>query len=427
MLIEELDVWDEEEGSDHPSRSDVMFDSWRTLRGGVLAELCVAIIADVLADLATPTNSGHIRADLRANVEAIVTSIIANLIVTHRGWNKGGKLVVSRRHDAVSTYDRKGFRKLPGAIDSMKAQGLIKVFPYQRERKRTTVQATGELLAALNDPAVTLADVVQAPGEQRLVLTSRPAVRWLKGRRQANVPVKYAETAETKALTGEIEELSRFLSSHTITLGGLEQPAMGLNRQFTLRAKGDPHAFNLHGRLYGGFWMTLPEEDREHILINGEEIADLDFTAMFPTLAYIEAGHAPPDVDPYDIAGLPRKSAKAAMSALLSVSKPLGRMPPRLRKAIPKAWNIERLRTAIIDRHPPLEPHLERDLALKLMFTESRILFATLSDLMTSGVPALPIHDGIMVPQSKADLALGAMEQASRVICGMTIKAVRKV
>lgn len=52
------------------------------------------------------------------------------------------------------------------------------------------------------------------------------------------------------------------------------------------------------------------------------------------------------------------------------------------------------------------------------MFTERRILMATLQRLMAEDVPALPMHDGIMVPRSKAELAKRAMEQASEQVAG---------
>lgn len=40
--------------------------------------------------------------------------------------------------------------------------------------------------------------------------------------------------------------------------------------------------FNLHGRLYGGFWITPPKAQRDDRRIDGKKVADLDFTAMFP-------------------------------------------------------------------------------------------------------------------------------------------------
>jgi hypothetical protein len=69
---------------------------------------------------------------------------------------------------------------------------------------------------------------------------------------------------------------------------------------------------------------------------------------------------------------------------------------------------------------------MEQDLSLEFMFTESRILMTALRDLMSQGVPALPMHDGMMVPAGKAEAGRRAMERASRTICGVAIPVAEK-
>ena len=46
--------------------------------------------------------------------------------------------------------------------------------------------------------------------------------------------------------------------------------------------------------------------------------------------------------------------------------------------------------------------------------------------LMAEDVPALPMHDGIMVPRSKAAAAREAMEEASEEIAGVRLAVTRK-
>lgn len=204
-------------------------------------------------------------------------------------------------------------------------------------------------------------------------------------------------------------------------------PEISLYRTFTLRQEADPRVFNLHGRLYGGFWINLPKAQRDDLRIDGEQVADLDFAAMFPSLAYIRAGYAPPVGDPYAIEGLEgyRSGAKAAMSALLS-SGPLRALPDRVRKELPEGWPIQRLRKAIIGLHPALAGSLEQDLSLEFMFVESRILMITLRALASQGILALPMHDGVMVAASRSEAARSAMEAASVAVVGQRIPVVLK-
>lgn len=94
------------------------------------------------------------------------------------------------------------------------------------------------------------------------------------------------------------------------------------------------------------------------------------------------------------------------------------RLPSEVREAAGKRWNAERLSQALPERHPAIASMFGAGLGIALMFTESRILVAALRTLMAQGVPALPMHDGIMVPRSKSNQAMIAMADASEGIAG---------
>lgn len=55
------------------------------------------------------------------------------------------------------------------------------------------------------------------------------------------------------------------------------------------------------------------------------------------------------------------------------------------------------------------------------MFTESRILIALLRKLAEGDIPALPMHDGIMVPVGDTSPALEAMLEASLEVVGVAL------
>ena len=76
--------------------------------------------------------------------------------------------------------------------------------------------------------------------------------------------------------------------------------------------------------------------------------------------------------------------------------------------------------------HPALVPLFGRDFGLDLMFTESNILVAALLILARQGVPALPMHDGMMVAASKEEEAIEAMRRACFQMVGSIIPVTRK-
>lgn len=111
------------------------------------------------------------------------------------------------------------------------------------------------------------------------------------GRSRPKTLVDYKDTAETTALRAEMQAVNDTLASASITRAG--EPAVispFLTRRFQIDHEDAPHTFNQHGRLYGGMWQSMPKTERHLLRVNGEEIADLDFTAMFVQLAYLEAG-----------------------------------------------------------------------------------------------------------------------------------------
>lgn len=428
MEFDDLEDWEEGAGTDLRSSSshDLHLDAWATLRTGTLRAIREDMLAGVLLRVAKPGREP--RADIKRNVEVMVSTIIANLIMLHQLRPVDAALVVALANTKQTRYDRRGFQKLSPALDALQDMGLVDKFPGEYQRYRTTLQARGQLLEAVTSSPSLLADIIRAEGQELIVLNARPLVKRDKyGKKKPKEAIDYEDDEATCRLRAEMQTLNRYLSASAITLRGHSMPEVGLYRTFTLRQKTDPRDFNLHGRLYGGFWINLPKDQRDELRIDGEEIADLDFTAMFPSLAYIKAGFAPPEGDPYAIEGLEghRSGVKAAVSALLS-SGPTRVLPARVRKHLPEGWPIQRLRDAIIGLHPALAGSLEQDLSLEFMFTESCILLRALGILMDSHITALPIHDGIMVARSNADKAVIAMETAAAEVCGRRIRAVKQ-
>lgn len=426
MLEVALLDWDDEEGIDHPDPKDLMFDPWLTLSPAAL-HWTSGYVEAVIRELSPQGRQA--RSELREGVATIIPTLMANLMVLHRTRPNGSRLVVGVRHLKKTRYDRKGMRRLSDVLRVLEVTGLIHRKGGEFKKLRTTIVAIRRLKHQLLDPAVSLADVVKAEGEELIRLAARPDVKWKNGRKQPKVPTDYDDTAETRLMRKELEEINAFLADHTITLEGGEVPSFRLIRYFLLKSTSDPITFNQHGRLYGGFWMTLKATERHRLRIDGEPVADLDYASMFPRLAYAHLGLKAPDCDLYAIPGLEdhREGAKASFSALLSYPNDMKVLPARVRKQLPPGWNAKRVRQTFADRYPELSGLFECDKGLDLMFTESRILLSAMRELMHQGIPALPMHDGMMVALSNAAAATEAMLTASRLICGVALPVSQKI
>ncbi len=424
-----LDACLEAEGGDeeinHPTSNDLMFDPWLTLSPGSMP-LAATLIGPVVQALAKPGRQP--RSELMLGVQTVVPTLVANLILLHQTRPAGSRLVVSMEHAAKTRYDRAGLRKLPDVVKVLEMTGYIRRYEAEYKKRRTTIEPCGDFKQRLSHPSFSVADTVRAEGEELIHLSARQLVGRVKGKKKPKLRINYEDTSETVRLRAEMEELNGFLSQHTITLEGQDVPPFRLIRKFALRRPDDPVSFNLHGRLYGGFWMTLKASERHRLRINGEPVADLDFASMFPRLAYAHLGVEVPEGDLYAIPGLEghRDGAKAAFSALLSYPKEMKVLPARVQQQLPPGWNTKRVRQAFAEHHYELSVLFERDIGLDLMFTESRILLMALQMLMRQGIPALPMHDGMMVPGRYSQAATEILQQASKDVAEQRLPVIVK-
>ena len=67
---------------------------------------------------------------------------------------------------------------------------------------------------------------------------------------------------------------------------------------------------------------------------------------------------------------------------------------------------------AIKEGHAPIAGLFGRGIGHHAQFLESQVMIRTLLDLKEQGVVALPIHDAIIIPRSRAEVAARAMQGA---------------
>jgi len=406
----------------HPFPTDRMFSPWLTVSSDM--EQAMGPVFKIVHAALVPKGRRP-RSDLLDGIHKIVSAIIANLMLLQSAA-PGEGIAVGLRNDKLTRYDRDGFRKLPQVIRVLQDAGLLHVTGSEFKKRRTTIAPTDTMRRLLD--GVTVSDIVRVEGEETIRLMARPVRKRIAGIKQPKEPIDYDDTPETNAMRAEMEAINLFIASHKIELEGSPQAPIRLYRLFTLRGPDDAEVFNLHGRLYGGFWMTLDATERHRLRIDGEPVADLDFAGMFPRLAYARLALEPPFGDLYAVPGLEqhREGAKAAFSALFSYGAAMKSMPRGLKEKLPAGWTASRINHAFAAHHPDLVPLFGKDMALDLMFTESRILLAAMAELREAGIVSLPMHDGMMVKCSKSEEAKRAMENAAVRITGRVLLVSRK-
>lgn len=407
-----------------PPSPTLMHDPWLTVREpSPLADLAASLHAKLEAASSRNPNRKP-RADAAERRLAIVQNLVANLALVALRHPPGTRLAVQADKKAATRYDRKDLPRGP-LIDTLKSlaeDGLAIYRAAVFKHLRTTVEPSARMRCMLTLAGVSLADIGRAPGGETVILKA------VVGRSRPKLLVDYSDTGQTLRLRAEMVTINDRLAGADIRLCGERQPPNQLVRVFLVDGAEAPATFDGHGRLFGGFWQSLPRARRAGLTIGGERLVELDYRAMYVHLAYVLIGAAPPAGDPYAVAGLEghRDAVKKAVASLFFRDGTLRRLSGELRELLPAGWTAKRLSAAVEARHAAIANLLGTNIGPRLANAESNILVAVLLRLIGQGVVALPIHDCVLVAESSKAAAMVAMREESKRLVGVALPVEEK-
>ncbi len=281
---------------------------------------------------------------------------------------------------------------------------------------RTVIEATGGLFEFIPATAMSWEAIGrEAPREVLVLKGPKPA----GGEAQE---IEYRETETTKRLRREVEALNRTLATAPVFLLPGTESGLGLgedgqpidpSRRY-LRRIFNNGVWNEGGRLFDGFWESMPRIERfKRLRIgtqaspSGEQIANVDYGQLFPRLAYMLARQPAPAGDLYDIFGdgTARPGVKKLLNALLFARQPIKHWPRETAQLFPEGMKLHDAITAMERRHEAISHLFGTGVGFKLMFVESQVLLRALLALRKERITALPLHDSVLVALSCAERA----------------------
>ncbi len=181
-------------------------------------------------------------------------------------------------------------------------------------------------------------------------------------------------------------------------------------------------------------YQQLNKQERLKVLINGDEVAEWDYSAMHPHILYAWEGHQCPD-DFYEriamVLGIPYDdTTKPAVKGVTLMS--INATEKNLKKAIDDDSRKERnsnfnrvnegrdphpvindelaklkidfitIVNAFRSAHPTIAKYIYSNSPNKLMLEESEIMTSVLLELMKKKILAIPIHDSVLFPKQHA-------------------------
>ncbi len=354
----------------------------------------------------------------------------------------GALLSVERGRWIRHTTDRGAFKGCPvsyrnfeAAWKGMKKAGLIErkagrphlatafgTTSYVVQRYQTRFRATLSLWSLADSHGVDGArghygqveDVGRAVVEP---IALRGFSEWVSGRGKVDgAPIEFDKTARgLQWKLSDVERLNAFWQHHTLT-GGAHR---GFTRIFHADGpSAEGYGWDMGGRLYSvgaGNYQTLKEEDRALMRIDDEPVVELDVQASQLTV-FMARADDPLDVysgeDPYQtgpLAAFPRRAVKAYITATFGRGEPPTRWGQEA-AAVAVSCPIEEVARAVHTVYPALANLKDPRLWARLQFAEAQAVMRALLDLAHQRIPALPVHDSIIVPASKVVQARDALQ-----------------
>lgn len=228
----------------------------------------------------------------------------------------------------------------------------------------------------------------------------------------ANKPLAFKETGRTLQLRREVQSLNEWLEAADAVVS--IEDIRAINRRAekfvdpsrrSVRRIFNNGKWTHGGRLYDAFWETMPRAYRFACLrIDGEAPANVDYSQLFPRLAYMRAGFPAPDGDLYAVlpGGGSRQGIKRLVNAMLFTEGGLKNWPEGSLGLFPKGTRLADVVATIEEFHGPIAKLFRSGIGHELAFVESNLLLMVLRELWAQGITALPLHDSVLVARRNA-------------------------
>ena len=240
------------------------------------------------------------------------------------------------------------------------------------------------------------------------------------GRKTRGRMLPVPDTPRTRQLSAEVGKWNDYLSEQEFEGAGHVQ----FYRTFSTKG-GPKHDFRHGGRIYTdgiGSFSHMKREDRRRIRINGERVAEVDVRASHLCIFYEMTGCSlNKETDPYDIPGSPRDLVKKVVVMTIGADAMPKRWPNGYRDeyAAEKGKPFPNLSAPTVAKevlkvHPCLAAVSSEAFSWgTIQYAEAEAIFEAVKRLMNEhDVPALPVHDSLVIPESKIEVAIEAVERA---------------
>jgi len=400
---------------DEPGENDIGFDIALDLSGKQSWKLVDKILLDFKHKINPKYLKFYIK-QLRTTLANLfrVNSISEDLYVFYsrdRGYYKKSK-----------KYNPNGISfRLISLVDNLKEHGWIKHIKgrYKKEikkGKRSRMCPSNKLIQAFKDYEVTT---------KHLYAKQMDCIRLKDTKKKFK---EYEDNSVTRSMRAKLHAYNNLLHRTNIKLtrnkkvsNYLEIKPTNLNNREYCRIFNDG-SFELGGRFYGPWWVSLSKDIRKYITINNSKTVELDYSSLNIHLLYSEEGLNYFDLnestaDPYTLKGVnkdERDINKLIITIALNITdkskfvyavkggiegdndKNYSLGNKKILK-VPNAKEIWRRIRLFEEENNPIKHHLFTGVGKRLQFKDSCIAESIIESMVINNIPILAIHDSFIV------------------------------
>ena len=278
----------------------------------------------------------------------------------------------------------------------------------------STIAPGPKAITRAKEIGLTLGDIGCAQSAHAVELKGEPLSPQDTRRPRLTVPF----SPEVEAIARRVRQLQTYIWQADLATSPEAPVVIDTRRRHFWRSFLDGR-FDRGGRLGGpAFWLSLRKDiRRQYLRISGEPIAEVDVNASMPRVAYALNG-AMPDADPYavpELAGVDRGAIKIVLLQLFwSPLNSATRLPSEPRAAIPASMSAKEVYEAVLRHNSPIADLLgaKQPIGAELLYRESEYLIEACLRAYSSKITALPLHDAMLVPESRAEEAREILSRA---------------
>lgn len=386
----------------------------------------VNVLAHLIHDSIPALASVGIRDKIR--LIQTITNVLLNLYI---GYSTDKRIAISlNKNDYVSGKRYKKlyfqYRPMKAVIENMYASNYINLYPGYKTKtggRMTRIEASETLINMFQDyelEEVTPESLIDLPMGDCIVMHKTDGKKKLE--------IDYSDNDYTKQARIDLERYNQWLDLQGVQIP-MVKSQLRLSGKLLRRVFNDD--FEHGGRFYAGYQgLTFSEETRDDskhypghyyrkdITFGGEKSVELDFSSLHPNMCYHMNGMNLQG-KAYQIGEFEKAHVKILILICFNAESELEarrawvtKMDKAQKKKLVRWIGISDLHKRFVPmaeafktKHSQISNFIYSGIGTTLQFHDSNIMNSILQNCMVEGIPALPVHDSIIVPESKKEQA----------------------